>query len=119
MYTKLTGTEKQVLGLEISVHDTLIMHVAHGLEHDLEEIPRLLLGIVLFRDNTVKELATLGQLRHDEEFAVLVESLVESMAMAVIGIRSINKLRVGDKRERAKGCKRRHRTTLLRTHFMI
>ncbi len=48
---------EEVLGLEVTVDDTLSVHVGHGRQDLLDQIGSILLRIRAFLDNAVEELA--------------------------------------------------------------
>ena len=58
--------KKQVLGLQISVHDAKLVKVLDSTNDLLEELARLSLLKLLLLDDVVEELATTDEL-HDEE----------------------------------------------------
>ncbi|GBE60051.1 ABC transporter ATP-binding protein, putative [Babesia ovata] len=65
------GLKQQVLGLEVAVHDVLLVHVVDTAEHLLDNLRGVLLGEALSVDNFVEQFAAGVQLR-DEVVVLLV-----------------------------------------------
>mmetsp|Transcript_11159 Transcript_11159/g.19710 ORF Transcript_11159/g.19710 Transcript_11159/m.19710 type:complete len:502 (+) Transcript_11159:103-1608(+) len=77
------GHEK-VLGLEVSVHDLVAVHVVERIQQHFHQITRLLLGVEGLLHDTVKEFTAIDLLQHEVKVTRLLEEVQSADNVGVV-----------------------------------
>mmetsp|Transcript_53227 Transcript_53227/g.84892 ORF Transcript_53227/g.84892 Transcript_53227/m.84892 type:complete len:201 (-) Transcript_53227:185-787(-) len=79
-----TLCQQPVFRFQITVHDTIDVHVIHRPQHLLHTIGGHLFGELAIGHNPVKELSARAQLQHQVDISLIVERLLQSHNVGVV-----------------------------------